>query len=89
MLFRCPECRTRRHTWELFTRHLRESGHRLCTCGGYHYAHRPGSPFCERHPLVDLHRAMREHADPETLADIAQDLALDGHGLSRSAACPF
>lgn len=89
MLFRCPECRTRRHSWDLFSRHLKETGHRLCTCGGYHYAHRPGSTYCERHPLADLHRAAREHAPADVLADIADEIAFMGTAAKRSQACPF
>lgn len=92
MIFRCPACRTRRKDWGLFSAHLQESGHRLCKCGGYHYAHRPGSTYCERNPMCDLHRASRAGADAETLAAIRDELVLDaaweGHG-ERSAACPF
>lgn len=91
-MYRCPGCRTRRKDWGLFTAHVRESGHRLCTCGGYHYAHRPGSTYCERNPMCDLHRASRAGADADTLAEIHAELALEaaweGRGQA-AAACPF
>ncbi len=91
-MFRCPDCRTRRKDWGLFTAHVRDSGHRLCKCGGYHYAHRPGSTYCERHPLCDLHRASRSGADDETLAEIRAELVLEaaweGSGQA-GGACPF
>lgn len=32
-MWRCPECRTRRKDFDLFMRHIHESGHALCkTC---------------------------------------------------------
>lgn len=91
-MYRCPACRTRRRDWGLFSRHVEASGHRLCTCGGYHYAHRPGSPYCERNPLCDLHRASREGADAATLAEIRAELALEAALEGRAPAggeCPF
>lgn len=67
MILRCPECRTRRTTRGLFTAHVRAAGHKLCTCGGYHYAHRPGSPLCEYNPLSALRLADRDGADEDDL----------------------
>lgn len=43
--------------------HIASSGHATCTCGGYWYPHRPGSPCCELHPLATHNRAWREGAD--------------------------
>lgn len=80
MEWRCPACRTRRKDHGLFTRHLRDSGHRLCTCGGYHYAHRPGSPFCDCNPFADVLRASRQGESAEVLLDIAADIAWDTPG---------
>lgn len=55
--WRCPECRTRRKSHALFTQHLQATGHRVCHCGGYHYAHRPGSSCCVSNPMSDVHLA--------------------------------
>lgn len=65
MLFRCPECRTRRRDCGLFTKHLKTTGHALCHCGGYHYAHRKGSPYCESNPMSDVWLASRQ-GTPDT-----------------------
>lgn len=94
-LFRCPECRTRRRDYGLFTQHLRESGHRLCICGGYHYQHRPGSPFCEKNPYSPALLASRYGATDaevkEIEAEIAAELALSlsKRQASANAPCPF
>lgn len=76
MIFRCPECRTRRKDYDLFTRHLRESGHRVCVCGGYHYAHRPGSPLCHKNPESVLLEALARGEPEEVLQQIREHLAL-------------
>lgn len=78
--YRCPECRTRRKDHGLFTQHLRETGHRLCDCGGggnYHYAHRPGSPFCVSNPMRDVLLAQQFGAGitDEELQEIEVDCA--------------
>lgn len=75
MLFRCPDCRTRRKDYGLFTRHLRASGHQLCRCGGYHYSHRPGSPYCERNPLSIMFLAARSGEPEESLIRLARSIA--------------
>lgn len=67
MILRCPDCRTRRTTRGLFTRHVQATGHKLCRCGGYHYAHRPGSPLCAYNPLSALRLADRDGADEDDL----------------------
>ncbi|MFV0676687.1 hypothetical protein [Variovorax sp. tm] len=87
-LFRCPECRTRRRDHGLFTQHLRATGHRLCRCGGYHYEHRPGSPYCERNPMSAALLASRHGASDEEVFDIALEIALTTPGRA-FAACPF
>lgn len=86
--WRCPECRTRRQDFDLFMRHIHESGHCLCNCGGYHYAHRPGSPFCKRNPFSDVLDASRRGESAEVCMDIAADIAFATPGRV-SAECPF
>lgn len=88
MQFRCPECRTRRADYDLFTKHLQQSGHKLCRCGGYHYAHRPGSPFCEQNPMSDVLLASRAGTPDHELADIAAWCAFNKPGKA-SQVCPF
>lgn len=72
MIWRCPECRTRRHSRALFTRHIQATGHKLCQCGhvaygGAAFPHRPGSPFCAYNPLSALRLADRDGADEDDL----------------------
>lgn len=88
MLFRCPDCRTRRKDYALFTRHLQQSGHKLCGCGGYHYKHRPGSPYCEGNPMSDVLLASRQGTADDELADIAAWCAFNKPGRA-SVHCPF
>ena len=73
-MFRCPSCRTRRKDYGLFTRHVQQSGHALCRCGGYHYEHRPGSPFCEVNPVSPLLLADRYGAGDADLIRAAQHI---------------
>lgn len=73
-MFRCPSCRTRRKDYQLFTQHIRTSGHALCRCGGYHYAHRPGSPFCESNPVSALLLADRYGAEEADLIRAARHI---------------
>lgn len=51
-------------------RHLQDSGHRLCTCGGYHYAHRPYGGYCYRHEMAIFRDAERRgyDCDPAEIA---------------------
>ena len=67
MILRCPECRTRRTTRGLFSQHVQATGHKLCQCGGYHYAHRPGSPYCAYNPVSALLLADRYGAEDDDL----------------------
>lgn len=89
MLFRCPQCRTRRRDWGLFTQHLKSTGHRACDCGGYHYRHRPGSPLCVDNPLAPLLDAKRRGADRDTLLDIHIEIAWEKGGAVFSTEPPF
>ncbi len=88
MLFRCPECRTRRRDYGLFTQHLKTTGHALCTCGGYHYAHRKGSPLCTANPMSDVLLASRYGVPDSELIDIAAWCAFTKPGKAATA-CPF
>lgn len=79
--YRCPDCRTRRKSFDLFTRHLRESGHRACNCGGYEWGpHRPGSPCCDQHPAAAVHRAARQGATYEECWEIQMALVTETPG---------
>jgi hypothetical protein len=84
-MLRCPDCRTRRATFTSMVRHLTQTQHRVCTCGGYWYPHRPGSPCCEGNPRALVNRAVREGYDP--LAAVA-DWAYDTPGTT-GPDCPF
>lgn len=88
MLFRCPDCRTRRRDYGLFTQHLKSTGHALCKCGGYHYQHRPGSPYCEKNDMGDVWIAARQGESDDVLDDIAAHCAFTKPGKV-SATCPF
>lgn len=76
-MFRCPECRTRRADWHLFRKHVQEAEHEVCVCGGYHYAHRPGSPYCVRNPWSEYREAERQGASPEILKDIVAHIGFE------------
>lgn len=57
--------------------HCRDSGHKLCDCGGYHYKHRPGSPLCRQNPMSAVHAAMRDAAcSAEDLLEIEMECAV-------------
>lgn len=86
--YRCPECRTRRADWQLLLAHCDQSGHALCRCGGYHYAHQPGSPYCAKNAWNDLRHAERAGESAETLLEIAMDIAFDNPGKPVND-CPF
>lgn len=88
MLFRCPSCRTRRRDYGLFTQHLKQTGHALCKCGGYHYQHRPGSPFCELNPMSEVLIASRNGEPDHVLREIAEYCAWNRPGKVMKA-CPF
>lgn len=78
--YRCPACRTRR-TGRLFLLvHCRATGHAVCNCGGYHHAHRPGSPFCCRNALSDLRHAERAGESEDVLLEIFANCAWDNPG---------
>jgi hypothetical protein len=80
--WRCPECRTRRKDAGLFKQHLRTSGHRICNCGGYHYSHRKGSPYCHHNPISAIYHADRQGNTEEVLLTIAASIASDAPQLA-------
>ena len=91
MTLRCIVCRTRRATLAAMAEHQQSSGHRRpCTCGGYHYAHRPGSPMCEANSWVNYNRARREGLRGDDLLDAWLEDALFGHHTPpKDQTCPF
>lgn len=54
--------------------HLRNTGHKACRCGGYHYIHRPGSPHCHLNPLSLLRDAMRATDDDDAITGLAANI---------------
>ena len=74
-MLRCPECRSRRTTYASMQAHLRASGHQLCHCGGYHYPHRAGSPYCEANPMAPALAASRAGEPDEVVNDIMVSIA--------------
>ena len=90
-MLRCPQCRTRRATYESMQKHIKESGHTYCDCGGYHYKHRIYSPYCHHNEMSPLLHAMRcADLTDEEIEDIALDLALNAKSKkSNNNDCPF
>lgn len=74
MPVRCPDCRTRRASFVSMLKHIDATGHSTCTCGGYHYPHRPGSTYCERNPLSGAWLAQRYGASDAEVADIIRKI---------------
>lgn len=92
MTLRCVECRTRRTTYAAMQDHYAKTGHKLCNCSGLHYAHRPGTKFCNHHPMAGLHHAMRcAELTDEEIQDIALDLIWEFDPSKRKYHndCPF
>ena len=71
---RCPACRTRRTSFVALIEHCRVHGHKVCGCGGYHYAHRPGSPYCEQNAMSAVRIAARQEG---ITADELQEIEVD------------
>lgn len=85
---RCPGCRTRRATFTSLVNHIAASGHRLCRCGGYHFAHRPCGGYCHQHEMATARDAARRGAEGEALATLIAEVAFDTPGR-RGQRCPF
>lgn len=79
-MYRCPACRTRRVSFTTLVKHVHNTGHALCRCGAYHYAHRPGGGCCERNPMGALHASRRAGASQDDLLDLAAELAWETPG---------
>lgn len=62
--------------------HLRSSGHKPCRCGGYHYQHRPGSPYCELNPLSLLRHVLRSEDDDDAITGLAATIKDDRPDLA-------
>jgi hypothetical protein len=93
---RCNDCGTRRSTVKLLFAHLLKSPQCApCKCGGYHYAHRRGSPQCEHNLDAPIHLARAHGATPAEVAEVVEDLAFArALGLAPSrkpqpGGCPF
>ena len=74
---RCLVCRTRRASYKSLIKHIQDSGHiKPCTCGGYHYPHRPKSPYCYLNSLSSVRAAVREGSlkTQEEILDACLDL---------------
>jgi hypothetical protein len=86
---RCNECRTRRATFTALLLH--RAAHkecRPCDCGGYHFSHRPGSPYCYKNPTAEVRHALRRGEDDEVILDILIDIAFRPQKPYRGP-CPF
>ena len=81
MTLRCPACRSRRATYQSLQAHIDATGHKLCACGGYHYAHRPGSPCCTANPRSAYNLALRADEPDEVLQEILVEMAWHHPGL--------
>lgn len=80
---RCNNCRTRRGTrTQLFMHLMAHPECAPCTCGGYHYAHRRGTTYCDHNPNAFPNQASRAGATDEEVAEIKRRMA-------EEAACPF
>jgi transcriptional regulator NrdR family protein len=89
-MLRCPACRTRRTTYDSMQDHIKASGHKLCECGGYHYKHRPGSPYCESNVMSPLYHAMRQSdLTDDEVTDIFIDIVFDLPNHKKGTDCPF
>lgn len=66
----------------LLKRHIAATGHRVCICGGYHYPHRPGSPYCTKNPLSIMYLAARSGEPEESLARLARTVAAEEPALA-------
>lgn len=53
-----------------------------CNCGGYHFTHRKGSPWCRENPLAPLYHADRQGDPPAVLLEIAARIVKDSPDLA-------
>lgn len=86
---RCNGCRTRRTSIQLLQKHLAISPDcRPCGCGGYHYPHRKGAPYCYSNPMASYRHALRVTEKDEDVLDILIEMTLDLPGKT-GGECPF
>lgn len=81
-VYRCPACRTRRSTQALMRAHVQDTGHATCWCGGYHYKHRPGSPFCHQNPLSPVREVARQSDQDSDIIGVARGVIADHPNLA-------
>ena len=79
-MLRCPECRTRFADWTALQMHIKLTGHKVCTCGGYPYPHRLMSRYCYDNPQAPAAYIARAGATDEEVLDVSIDLALTNPG---------
>lgn len=88
-MIRCNECRTRRSSYFLMLLHRElHKECRPCTCGGYHFPHRKGSPYCYSNPKAELRHALRRCESDEDVLDVLVDMAWET-GVPSFEPCPF
>ena len=70
-------------------KHIAATGHKLCHCGGMHYPHRPGSPFCYQNRMAPARHAARAGATDEEVLDVALECVLFGPRRPYKGPCPI
>jgi hypothetical protein len=56
--------------------HQARHQHHFCYCGGYHFKHRPGSPYCHHNPLSPIRQVARDYGDDErTITGLARSIS--------------
>ena len=88
---RCNHCRTRRTSIQLLFAHAAKSPEcKPCNCGGYHFTHRRGSPYCYENPMASFRHALRGCTSNEDELDILMDMALELKPTRKeNRECPF
>ena len=88
-MIRCNECRTRCASFVSLIAHRKaHPACRPCNCGGYHFPHRPGSPYCYQNPKAALRHALRRCDNDEEILDVLVDMAWEP-GVPSFEPCPF
>lgn len=58
--------------------HQADHGHHFCFCGGYHFKHRKGSPYCHHNPLSPIRQVARDYGDDlRTIMGLARGIIND------------
>lgn len=60
-----------------------------CSCEGYHWKHRLGSPFCEHNKAYELNVRVGRYGEAEE--DVKLEIAFrnEGHEIDEGLECPF